>query len=162
MFDFKLCYYFTSFVQNGQTFARFSIHSWQNLQRFLLLEHKNIKNARGPSKNPPIIPEASPNPLAFAALIPISTPNNGQNKYIFKSPFFFSEQKKRHIPKMCPSLRLVQRCNTHKTGMCHAIMHGHTDSKSVLQYAFFLKYQFRDGRLQSVCQIFYSVIVFVC
>ena len=37
-------------------------------------------------------------------------------------------------------------------------MHGHTDSKSILQYAFFLKYQFRDGRLQSVCQIFYSVI----
>ena len=83
--------------------------------------------------------------------------NSAITQFLFLLQF---EQKKRHIPKKCPSLRLVQRCNIHKTGMCHAIIHGHTDSKSILQYAFFLKYQFRDGRLQSVCQIFYSVFVF--
>ena len=136
--DFKLCYYFTSLVQNGQTFARFSIHSWQKLQRFLLFEHKNIKNARGPSKNPPIIPEASPNPLAFAAQIPISTPNNGQNKYIFKSPFFFSEQKKRHIPKKCPFLRLRRRCKKH-ISKCAVFLYTDTPTVNIFCNRLFLR-----------------------
>ena len=40
--------------------------------------------------------------------------------------------KKRHIPKMCQSLRLVLRYNTHKTGMCQTKRFGHTDPKGVL------------------------------
>ena len=48
-----------------------------------------------------------------------------------------SAQKKRHIPKKCPSLRLAQRHNTHKIRMCHAIKHGHTDVENVLCYVFY-------------------------
>ncbi len=44
--------------------------------------------------------------------------NSAMTQFLFLLHF---EQKKRHIPKKCPFLRLPQRYNTHKTGMCHAI-----------------------------------------
>ena len=71
------------------------------------------------------------------------------------------KKQKRHIPKNMPistpgtALQYTYDRNVPYHKVCH------TDSKSILQYAYILKYQFRDGRLQSVLQIFYSVIVVV-
>ena len=56
---------------------------------------------------------------------------------IFHFLFSFFTNKKRHIPKKCPSLRLVLRCNIHIIGMCHTSKVCHADSKSILQHVFF-------------------------
>ena len=48
------------------------------------------------------------------------------------------KQKKRHIPKKCRTLRLRQRCKKHKQAECAVqYIHGHTECKNFLQYAYF-------------------------
>lgn len=68
-----------------------------------------------------------------------------------------SGQKKRHTPKMCPSLRPARRHNTHKTGMCRVNTRPHRSQKHIV-FRLNSKCWFRDGRLQSVCQFFYPMI----
>ena len=75
-------------------------------------------------------------------------------------PFLLLDQgqKKRHTPKMCPSLRPARRHNTHKTGMCRVNTRPHRLQKRIV-FRLNSKCWFRDGRLQSVCQFFYPMIV---
>ena len=47
------------------------------------------------------------------------------------------EQKKRHIPKKCPFLRLRRRCKKHISKCAVQNIHGHTDSKYFLQSSIF-------------------------
>ena len=59
---------------------------------------------------------------------------------------------------MCPSLRPARRHNTHKTGMCRVNTRPNRLQKRIV-FRPNSKCWFRDGRLQSVCQFFYSMIV---
>ena len=59
---------------------------------------------------------------------------------------------------MCPSLRPARRHNTHKTGMCRVNTRPHRSQKRIV-FRLNSKCWFRDGRLQSVCQFFYPMIV---
>ena len=59
---------------------------------------------------------------------------------------------------MCPSLRPARRHNTHKTGMCRVNTRPHRLQKRIV-FRLNSKCWFRDGRLQSVCQFFYPMIV---
>ena len=76
-------------------------------------------------------------------------------------PIHVFEQKRGTFRRICPSLRLVQRYNTHIIEMCRAKYTRTHRLQKCIVYRQFLKYQFRDGRLQSVCQVFYSVIFFI-
>ena len=50
------------------------------------------------------------------------------------------EQKKRHIPKKCPFLRLPQRNKSTLDRNVPCYLHGHTDSKNGFINVFFLKW----------------------
>ena len=70
---------------------------------------------------------------------------------------FLKWPQKRHIPKKCPSLRLVQRYNIHKIGMRHAISMNTPTLKVCCITSFEVPVQ-RWTFIISLSKIFYSVI----